>query len=274
MSHIFIVSSIAIWILVCSVSLCLIGLIVSRKFYTYIFRTAKYIWAGRVLFSFIFYVLVRIFFFDIYYISGYSMDPTLKDGDYIFVSKVQYGPRLPRSLYEIPWLNFLTYLFPFNQLNYDNHTEYKRLASFQNVQHNDILVFNLPVYQPYYAVKRCVGLPGDHIMSGDESRAINRNSTCQIPYFGQQYDLSIDSLSIVERRIIKHYYNDTILSNNKFRLTHAYYFLKGDNPAVSADSRMWGVLQDDHIVGKALFIIFSKDNSNQIRWDRFLKRIR
>lgn len=33
------------------------------------------------------------------------MDPTLKDGDYIFVSKVQYGPRLPRSLYEIPWLN-------------------------------------------------------------------------------------------------------------------------------------------------------------------------
>ena len=52
-----------------------------------------------------------------------------------------------------------------------------------------------------------------------------------------------------------------------------YYWMMGDNRHNSADSRYWGFVPEDHIVGRASTVIFSKDKDNgKIRWNRILKR--
>jgi signal peptidase I len=51
-----------------------------------------------------------------------------------------------------------------------------------------------------------------------------------------------------------------------------YFFMRGDNRHNSLDSRYWGFVPEDHLVGKALFIIFSK-GPDGIHWDRIGKKI-
>lgn len=72
------------------------------------------------------------------------------------------------------------------------------------------------------------------------------------------------------------YLNGEPLEEYTFQMD--YYFMMGDNRHNSADSRMWGFVPEDHIVGKALFIWFSWDKhqtslGDKIRWDRFFKGI-
>ena len=50
--------------------------------------------------------------------------------------------------------------------------------------------------------------------------------------------------------------------------------MMGDNRHNSADSRFWGFVPEDHIVGKALFITFSKEEGEGIRWNRLFRKIR
>ncbi len=52
-----------------------------------------------------------------------------------------------------------------------------------------------------------------------------------------------------------------------------YYWLMGDNRHQSADSRFWGFVPEDHVVGKAVFIWFSRDPEGGIRWDRMFRAI-
>ncbi len=70
--------------------------------------------------------------------------------------------------------------------------------------------------------------------------------------------------------------NDTLWQGNKpllnYTFTHNYYFTVGDNTLNSYDSRYWGLLPDDFIVGKAVFIWKSKDlSTGTYRWNRFMK---
>lgn len=120
-------ASFLIWLFVYIV----IGSVVYVVFSKRLFRNRKKItiFMSKTISLFVLYILLRIFFFDIYHISGNSMEPTLSDGDYVFVSKTVWGPRLPRSLYEIPWVNYLTYLYPFNLLVHRPTQQYKRLYS-------------------------------------------------------------------------------------------------------------------------------------------------
>jgi signal peptidase I len=52
-----------------------------------------------------------------------------------------------------------------------------------------------------------------------------------------------------------------------------YFWLMGDNRHQSADSRFWGFVPDDHVVGKAVFIWMSRDDDGSIRWNRVFKSI-
>ena len=52
-------------------------------------------------------IFIRLFIFEIYYISGNSMNDTLRNGDVVLINKASYGGRLPTSIAEVPWLNLL-----------------------------------------------------------------------------------------------------------------------------------------------------------------------
>ena len=76
--------------------------------------------------------------------------------------------------------------------------------------------------------------------------------------------------------------NDTIYINEKIAETYTfkmnYYWMLGDNRHNSADSRFWGFVPEDHIVGKALFVWMSWDKNGKglekIRWERLFTRVK
>jgi signal peptidase I len=67
------------------------------------------------------------------------------------------------------------------------------------------------------------------------------------------------------------YINGSKATSYTFKMN--YYWLMGDNRQRSADSRFWGFVPEDHVVGKAVFIWFSKDPETGIRWNRIFKGV-
>jgi signal peptidase I len=93
----------------------------------------------------VFAVLLRVFIFEIYSIPSGSMEKTLLPGDKILVSKLAFGPALPRSPLEVPWLNAFFLLN--KQAIAKNDTfvwDYHRLPGVRNLQRGGVVVFRFP----------------------------------------------------------------------------------------------------------------------------------
>src|SRR5690606_27007697 len=102
-----------------------------------------------------------------------SMEGTLQSGDVILVNKLKYGPRLPRSPLEIPWLNILFYLTGNKKvLNSKTDWAYKRLSGSTNIQNGDVMVFDM-FDDNMGIVKRCVGIASDTLKINNGSVFIN-----------------------------------------------------------------------------------------------------
>lgn len=90
------------------------------------------------------------------------MEDTIIPGDKILMSKLSYGPRLPSSPFEIPWINIAFYLNKKQRAKADSvWWQYKRLHGFSKVKHNHTVVFNSVDKAGEAMIKRCMGLPGD-----------------------------------------------------------------------------------------------------------------
>lgn len=105
-----------------------------------------------------------------------------------------------------------------------------------------------------------------------------------VPKEGMTITLHADSLSLWERIIVNYEHNelsvngDSVYINGKYAKTYTfkmnYYFVMGDNRHFSMDSRYWGFVPEDHIVGVATTILFSYDrNAGSVRWDRLFEGI-
>lgn len=106
-----------------------------------------------------------------------------------------------------------------------------------------------------------------------------------IPAKGKSIDLNMDNIAIYERPIRVYEGNDLVLKNGKILINGKeaksytfkmdYYWMMGDNRHNSADSRYWGFVPEDHIVGKPLFIWLSMspdaNPSSRVRWSRLFK---
>jgi len=157
-------------------------------------------WSMAILTALILVIFIRTFIIEAYTIPTPSMERTLMVGDYLFVSKISYGPKLPNTPIAFP---FTHNTMPFSDKK--SYTEkiqwpYQRLAGFSKIKNNDVVVFNFPEGdtviqqfpdQDYYSlvrkygrntilsqydvisrpvdkrenfVKRCIGIPGDTIL--------------------------------------------------------------------------------------------------------------
>lgn len=105
-----------------------------------------------------------------------------------------------------------------------------------------------------------------------------------IPEKGATVELTADNLPLYERIITAYeghelrvdegaIYIDGV-KTDRYTFAMDYYWMMGDNRHNSADSRFWGFVPEDHIVGKASFIIFSRDADGHIRWNRIFRKVR
>ena len=128
-------------------------------------------WVDAIVFAVIAATIIRLFLIEAYTIPTSSMEKSLLIGDFLFVSKVSYGPRTPITPLAFP---FAHHTIPV--LNSKAYLEwiklpYYRLPGFGDIENNDVVVFNYPMEAdpPYNRpvdkrenyIKRCVGIPGD-----------------------------------------------------------------------------------------------------------------
>lgn len=102
-------------------------------------------WIDALIFAVIAATLIRMFFFEAYTIPTSSMEKTMLVGDYLFVSKVAYGPKLPNTPLSIP---FTHHTLPFTRSTkaYSEAVQwpYKRIGGLGKIKREDIVVFNFP----------------------------------------------------------------------------------------------------------------------------------
>lgn len=102
-------------------------------------------WIDAIIFAVVAATLIRTFFIEAFTIPTSSMEKTLLVGDYLFVSKVSYGPRIPNTPLSFP---FVHHTMPFSETakSFVEWVQwpYKRLAGLGNIKHNDMVVFNFP----------------------------------------------------------------------------------------------------------------------------------
>lgn len=137
------------------------------------FKILRY-YCIRFLATFLLCILIRIFVFEVFNINSGSMENSIIPGDYIYVSKLYYGSRLPKNISEVPWLNLISYILSKREMSVGEYEKNYRVNGYSNIKHGDILVFNVPYEEDDYFVKRCVGLPGDNIQVTDTAVIINR----------------------------------------------------------------------------------------------------
>jgi len=115
-----------------------------------------------VAFVFITVILLRLFIIEVYRVGSDSMEGTLKEGDRLLVSKLNYGPRPPGSLREVPWLNVLT-LFRRDHYEPWGNNNYHRWRGIDSVKAGDIVVFTSTDNSREALIKRCVATGGDSL---------------------------------------------------------------------------------------------------------------
>ena len=113
-------------------------------------------WVDALIFAGVTALIIRQFIFGAFRIPTPSMEKTLLVGDFLIVSKINYGPRTPMSI-----------AFPFTGVHIPNLTlPWFRIPGFDDIKRNDVAVFNYPIEekvisQKEHYIKRLVGMPGD-----------------------------------------------------------------------------------------------------------------
>ncbi|WP_245850369.1 signal peptidase I [Longimonas halophila] len=130
-------------------------------------------WIEAIVVAVVVVLVIRTFFFDLFRIPTPSMENNLLVGDYLFVSKLHYGTRLPMTL-AVPFGSAFS-----PNLYLDNpRFPYVRLPGFGSVERGDAVVFNLPpddapIDRKMHYIKRVVGMPGDTLAVSDKAVSIN-----------------------------------------------------------------------------------------------------
>ena len=128
-------------------------------------------WADAIIFATVAASLIRGFLIEAYMIPTGSMERSLLVGDFLFVSKLNYGPRIPNTPLAFPFAHHTMPITGGKAYSELIKIPYKRLPGFENIERNDVVVFNFPMEAdaPYNRpvdkrenyIKRAVGVPGD-----------------------------------------------------------------------------------------------------------------
>lgn len=165
-------------------------------------------WIEALLLALIAATLIRTFLIEAYTIPTSSMEKTLLVGDYLFVSKLNYGPRIPITPLAFPLAH--------NTMPYTNGKSYSeaiklpyyRLPGFSSIKNNDIVVFNYPmdderpVDKRENYIKRCVALPNDQLQIVNRQLQINGQAAYMPPNMQFEYFVQTEDKPINEKAVL------------------------------------------------------------------------
>lgn len=136
-------------------------------------------WLKALVLALLTVVVLKSFFFWVYFVPTSSMEKTLLPGDLIFVNKLSYGIRLPITPLTIP-LTHQKMPLKEERNSFSDALQLPYLRLFASpIQHNDVVVFNypmeddLPIDHRSFYIKRCIGLPGDTLLIKNKRTFIN-----------------------------------------------------------------------------------------------------
>ncbi|MEI6638626.1 MAG: signal peptidase I [Chlorobium sp.] len=235
-------------------------------------------WFEALIIAAIFATVLRVFVVESYRIPTGSMERTLLAGDFLFVNKYVYGPKVP-----------------FTEI---------RLPGVDKVERGDIIVFKFPKDRSLNYIKRCVAISGDTLQIHDQQLTINRKQVTLPPYaqfigqrapagegdymiFPQFSNFNKDNYGPIriprQGDIIRldattfPLYSSLVADEGhevsiqgrevfvdgspvrQYTVKENYYFAMGDNRDNSLDSRFWGFLPEKDLVGQALMVYWSWD---------------
>jgi signal peptidase I len=101
-------------------------------------------WADAIIFAVVAATIIRVFFIEAYTIPSGSMERSLLVGDFLFVSKVNYGARIPMTPVAFPFAHHTMPLIGTKAYWDGIEWKYRRLPGFQDIKRNDVVVFNFP----------------------------------------------------------------------------------------------------------------------------------
>jgi len=159
-------------------------------------------WLDAVVFAVIAATLIRTFLIEAFTIPTPSMEKTLLVGDFLFVSKINYGPRVPITPLSFPFAHHTMPITGGKSYLEWIKLGYHRLPGFQKIKNNDIVVFNYPMedFRPVDKkenyIKRCIAIPGDTLKIVDRQIYINSKNV-PLPEQSQfRYYVKTDGSSI------------------------------------------------------------------------------
>lgn len=174
-------------------------------------------------------LVLRSFLVEPFQIPSGSMLPTLEVGDFILVNKYAYGLRLPVAG--------------------------TKILEVGDPERGDVMVFRYPEDGETNYIKRVIGLPGDRIRYQDKQLFINgelvdTSFVARLP----PMELRREDLGDVEHDIFLTLGRPGNSGEGEWVVPEGHYFVMGDNRDNSNDSRYWGTVPDELIVGKAFAI--------------------
>ena len=185
-------------------------------------------------------LLLRSFLLEPFKIPSSSMVPTLQVGDFIVVNKYIYGLRLPVTN--------------------------TKIFSISEPKRGDVMVF-FPPNDKRYFIKRVIGVPGDEVRYIDRVVYINGEPMKQELLGGDPpdspasfiltEDLGANGSHLIQKRLIP----SNLVLPYGYKVPEGHYFMMGDNRDNSSDSRVWGAVPEERIVGKAFAV--------WMHWDKF-----
>jgi signal peptidase I len=232
--------------------------------------------AGVVIVALILMIILRTLFFQPYTIPSASMEPNLYEGDYIIVSKWNYGYSKYSSVVTLPFIQ-------------------GRIFEKQ-ADRGDVVVFKLPYDNKTDYIKRIIGLPGDRVQMRANQLYLNGQpvTTQNLGSVNAPSDMgSRDQATLLKENLGTHSHSiqDYIATGDvddtiEYVVPDRHYFVMGDNRDNSADSRYIasetgvGFVPYENVQGKAIIVLMSWKTGSKLwypwtwlnlRWDRFFK---
>jgi len=165
--------------------------------------------------AFVIIMPIRMFLFQPFFVQGASMEPNFEDGQYLIINEFGYK----KTDVGVGDTNLFT------------------VSSFKDLKRGDVAVFRYPKDPRQFFIKRAVGLPGERILIKNSVITIFNSDHPGGMVLSEEYLSPLMGITTPDENV---------------QLKDDEYFVMGDNRSFSFDSRDWGPLKKDEIIGKVL----------------------